>query len=256
MVVDFTAEATSTSGHDAMESELSDACMKVIQEAAKPITLSEIGAACLGGSKPNATLVEVLKELARRAVIHEWPSYRSSQLFSSRSLRSAVEDAFVAALDDAPLTIAKAAKPVRQVLGRVTEERVLAELRGVAPKLAAARKIIQVPVSRQSVVYLSIPYLGRIVPAQSMANLIEQLILDAVTRLQTGHGNYVSIDQLRKSVEVQRFFDAAVIALADQRKLVLGTYGGPRPATDAEKSHYVEDAAGQLFIGVALPRNE
>ena len=76
------------------------------------------------------------------------------------------KSAFVAVLDDAPLTIAKAAKPVRDVLGRVSEESVLAELRGVAPKLAAARKIMQVPVNRQSVVYMSIPYLGRIVPAK------------------------------------------------------------------------------------------
>jgi hypothetical protein len=45
-----------------MHSELSDA---------KPISLSEIGAACLGRTKPNAKLEEVLKQLVGRAVIHE-----------------------------------------------------------------------------------------------------------------------------------------------------------------------------------------
>jgi hypothetical protein len=239
-----------------MESELSDACMRAIKDAAKPITLSEIGAACLGRSKPNATLVQVLKQLAGRAVIHKWPSYRRSQIFDSRPLRAAVEEAFVAALDDAPLTIAKAAKPVSQALGRVSEESVLAELRRAAPSMAAAGKIMQVPVSRQSVVYLSISYLGRVVPPKPASNLIENLILDAVIRLQPGHGNYVSADQLRKSAEFRRFFDAAVIALADQGKLVLGPYGGPRPARDEDKEHYIEDPAGQLFIGIALPRNE
>ena len=44
--------------------------------------------------------------------------------------------------------------------------------------------------------------------------------------------------------------------LADQGKLVLAPYGGPRPETDEERSRYVEDGAGQLFIGVAIPRNE
>jgi hypothetical protein len=239
-----------------MDSELSDACLNAIQKAKKPISLSEIGAVCLGRSKPNAKLVEVLKQLAGRAVIHQWPTYRRSQIFGSRPLRSAVEDAFVATLEHAPLTVAQAAKPISQLIGRVSEKSVLAELRGVAPKLAAARKIMQVPVSRQSVVYLSIPYLGRLVPAKPAASSIEKLILDVVTRLQPEAGNYARVDQLRQSVEFRRFFDAAVIALADQGKLVLAPYGGPRPGTDEERTRYVEDAAGQLFIGIAFPRNE
>jgi hypothetical protein len=163
-----------------MDSELNDACLKAIQKASKPMSLTEIGAACLGRSKPNAKLVETLKQLAGRAVIHEWPSYRRSQIFSNRPLRSAVEDAFVAALDEAPFTIAKAAKPVSQALGRVSAVSVLTELRAVAPKLAAARKIMQVQVNRQSVVYMSIPYLGRLVPANSAAETMEQLIVAAL----------------------------------------------------------------------------
>jgi hypothetical protein len=243
-------------GNDVMDSALSDACLDAIQKATKPITLSEIGAACLGLSKPNAKLVGVLKRLADRAVIHEWPSYRRSQIFSSRPLGSAVEDAFVAALDDAPLTIVKAAKPVSRALGRVSEESVLAELRGVAPKLAASRKIMQVPVNRQSVVYISMTYLGRIVPAKAAPNPPENMIIAAVTRLQPGPGNYVRVDQLRQSPETRRFFDTAVVALADQGHLELAPYGGPRPGTDEERLRYVEDAAGQLFIGVAVPRSK
>ena len=239
-----------------MDSELSDACLNAVWKAKKPMSLGDIGAACLGRSKPNAKLEEALKQLTRRAVIHQWPTYRRSQIFDTRPLRSAVEDAFVAALDDAPLTVAQAAKPISQLLGRVSEKSVLAELRGVAPKLAAARKIMQVPVSRQSVVYMSIPYLGRLVPAKPAVSSIEKPILDAVTRLQPGPGNYARVDQLRQSVEFRRLFDAAVITLADQGKLVLAPYGGPRPQTDEERSRYVEDAAGQLFIGIAFPRNE
>jgi hypothetical protein len=239
-----------------MDSELSDVCLEAIQKAIKPITLSEIGAACLGRSKPNAKLMEVLKLLAGRAVIHEWPSYRRSHIFGSRPLRSAVEDAFVAALDDAPLTIAKAAKPVSRALGRVSEESVLAELRGVAPELAASRKIIQVPVNRQSVVYISMTYLGRIVPVKAAPNTTESMLIAAVARLQPGPGNYVRVAQLRQSAETRCLFDTAVISLADRGRLELAPYGGPRPETDEEISHYVEDPAGQLFIGVALPRNK
>jgi hypothetical protein len=237
-----------------MDTELSNACLNAIRKASKPMSLTEIGAACLR-RKPNAKLVEALKQLAGRAIIHEWPSYRRSQIFANRPLRSAIEDAFVAALDQAPLTIARAAKSVSQVLGRVSQDSVLAELRGVAPKLAAARKIVQVPVNRQSVVYMSIPYLERFVPAKSAGDM-EQWILAAVTRLQSGPGNFVKIDELRKSREFRHFTDAAILSLADQGKLILGHYGGPRPESDDEKSSYLEDPKGQVFIGVAIPRHE
>jgi hypothetical protein len=92
------------------------------------MSLSEIDAGCLGRSKSNAKLIEALKQLTDRAAIHEWPSYRRSQIFSSWPLRSTVEDAFVAVLEGAPLTIAKAAKPVSQALGRVSEDSVLVVL--------------------------------------------------------------------------------------------------------------------------------
>jgi hypothetical protein len=239
-----------------MDSELSDACLEAILKATKPITLSEIGVACLRRSKPNTKLMEALKQLAGRAVIHQWPTYRRSQIFDRRPLRRAVEDAFLAALDNTPLTIAKAAGRISQALGRVSEKSVLAELRKVAPKLVTANKIIQVPVSRQSVVYISILYVGCFVPTKSADSSIEKLILDVVVRLEPGRGNYVSVDQLNRSAELRRFFDGAIIALADQGKLVLAPYGGPRPKTDEERSRYVEDATGQLFVGVAFPRDE
>jgi hypothetical protein len=239
-----------------MEPELSGACLTAIRKASKPMSLTEIAAACLGRSKSNAKLVEAVKQLAGRAVIYEWPSYRKSQIFSNRPLRTAVEYAFVAALDLAPLTVAKAARPVSRALSRVSEDRVLAELRGVAPKLAQARKIIQVTVSRQSVVYISISYLARLVPAKSAADTIEQLIVTAVKGLESGPGNFVEVDELRRSRELRHFVDAAILSLADQGKLILGYYGGPRPESGEEKSRYLEDPKGQLINGVAMPRNE
>jgi hypothetical protein len=239
-----------------MDSELSDACLKAVQKATKPISLTEIGAACLGRPKSNDALVKVLKQLAKQSAIHEWPTYGRSQIFASRSLRGAVEEAFIATLDESPLTIPKAVKPISKNLGRVSEDSVLKELRGVAPKLSASGKIIQVPVTRQSVVYMSIPYLGRLLPAKQAANPVEKSIVDGVTRLQPGSGNYVRVDLLRQSAELRRYFDASVIALADQGKLVLAPYGGPRPQSDEERLNYVEDAAGELFIGVAFPREE
>ena len=143
-----------------------------------------------------------------------------------------------------------------RALGRVSEDCVLVELKAAAPKLAADRKIIQVPVNRQTVVYMSIGYLQRLVPAKPAADTMEQFILTAVSKLQSGPGNFVSVDELRRSRELRHFVDTVIISLADKRKLILGIYGGPRPRNDEEKSIYLEDPKGQLFIGVAIPRNE
>jgi hypothetical protein len=239
-----------------MESELRSACLTALQTTSKPMSLSEIGAACLGRSKPNVKLIEALQQLTDQAAIYEWPSYRRSRIFSERPLRSAVADAFVALLDGAPLTIAKAARPVSQALGRVSEGRVLAELRGVATKLAEARKIVQAPVNRQSVVYISIPYLERLLPAKSAAHTIERLIVAAVKGLQSGPGNFVRVDELRKSRALRDVVDTIIISLAERGKLILGHYGGPRPQNDEEKSRYLEDSKGQLFVAVAIPRIE
>ncbi|MGO9171911.1 MAG: hypothetical protein ACLP7P_08105 [Rhodomicrobium sp.] len=239
-----------------MDGALAEACLEKIQKASKPMSLAEIRSACVGRSKANGRLVEALKELVDRAIIHEWPSYRRSQIFGSQPLRSAVEEAFVTALDEAPLTIPKAAKPVSRSLGRVSEESVLAELRVVAPKMAAARKIIQVPINRQSVVYMSLDYLRRLVPGKSAAEAMEQWIIATLKELQSGPGNFVGIDELRRSRQLRRFVDSAIISLADKRKLILGHYGGPRPTNDEEKSSYLEDLKGQLVIAVALPRSE
>jgi hypothetical protein len=242
-----------------MESALSSACLAKIQAASKPMSLSEISAACLGRREPNAELKQALKQLTDRAEIHEWPSYRRSPLFGGRSLRSAVEDAFVAVLDEAPFTIAKAAKSVSQAVGRVSEENARNELRAVASKLAGACKIVQVPISRQSVVYMSLSYVGRLAPTQSAAeatNTFDQLIITAVNHLQSGPGNFVPVEELRKSSAIRDFIDAAIISLADQGKLVLGRYGGPRPEDDVERTRFLEDRKGQLFVGIATPRND
>jgi hypothetical protein len=242
-----------------MESELSSACLEKIQAASKPMSLSEISAACFGRPKPTAKLTEALKHLVDRATVYEWPSYRTSRIFSGRPLRSAVEDAFVALLDDAPLTVSKAAKPVSQFIGRVSEEKVLAELRTAAPKVAAAHRIVQVPISRQSVVYMSPSYLGRLVPTKPThgpTETLDQLIVAAIKKLESGPGNFVSVQELRSSRALHDAMDATIISLADQGRLMLGHYGGPRPESDEEKSRYLEDKKGQLVIGIAIPRKE
>jgi hypothetical protein len=170
-----------------MESALSSACLEKIRAASKPMSFREISAACLGREDPNAKqkaeLTAALENLTARAEIYKWPPYKTSQLFYSHSLQDVVEKTFIAVLDTAPLTVSKANGPVSRIVGKVSQDNVLTELRRAAPKLAAARQIVQIPINRQTVAYMSLTYLENLAPTKSkieLANAFDQLILSAV----------------------------------------------------------------------------
>jgi hypothetical protein len=243
-------------GKESMNSELRAACIRAIQQAKKPMTVVEIGAACLIRGKPTEKLAGPLDELSASALIHEWPKYRNTRIFWNRPLRSAVDEAFIAVLDSAPLTVPKAAKPVSKLLQRASESSVLSELKLVAPRLAATHRIMHVAVNRQSVVYLSFAYVGRLLPGRGPETSIETTVVEAVKRLQSGPGNFVRIDHLRNAPELRGILDATVIRLAEKGELVLGRYDGPRPVPEEDKWNYVEDERAELFIGAAVPRGK
>jgi hypothetical protein len=243
-----------------MISDIKDVCLAVIERAEAPLTISQIASAAGSGKKPGAKFSsEVTDELSRlteSSSVFEWPRYGASRIFWKRSLREAMEDAFVQVLDREALTLTKAAKPVSKLLRRVSEKRALAELKLAAPPLAAAKRVAQVALSRQSVVYFSFGYLERLLPAREEEASLGSALLSAVERLQSGPGNYVRIDHLRKALELRKGLDEAALALARQGKLLLTRYDGVRPLPDEEKWNYVEDEQGELFTGAALPLGE
>jgi len=241
-----------------MNSELQDACIAAVQQAEGPLTASQIGAAARGGKKPGAKftreVAEALSQLPDESGIREWPRHGRSRIFAKTSFREGLENAFLKALDAEPLTVPKAAKPVSKLLQRVSESHALAELKTAAPQLASARRVLQVAMNRQSVVYLSFDYLQRLIPARGPESSIADSILAVVERLQSGPGNYVRIDHLRNTLEMRKPVDDAAIELAEKGRLVLGRYDGPRPVPEEDKWNYIEDRRGELFIGLALPR--
>ncbi len=185
-----------------------------------------------------------------------WPDYGKSKVFGNQPLANAVSDALVKALDAGPLTAAQAAAPVSKLLQRVSQGRALAELKPVARQLVEAKRILFVAPNKQTVVYFSFPYLQRLLPARATAPSIQEAILSAIENLQSETGNYVRIDHLRNAPEFRKPLDAAALALARAGKVVLGRYDGPRPVPEENKSSYIEDERGELYIGIALPRGE
>ncbi len=236
-----------------------DACMAVVRQSAAPMTAAEIGAACLGKkptAKFNATLVAELSRLPAESGVHEWPKNGRSRIFCGRSFRVCVEEALLQALAEQPLTVAQAAKPVAKILRRASQAAALKEIKAAAPALVSANRILAFAINRQSVVYFSFAWLERLLPARPSASALSEAIREGVLQLQSGAGNYVRVDRLRNTSAIRRAVDRAAIELADAGKLILTRYDGPKPVPDTEKTNYIEDAGGDLFIGVALPRSE
>jgi ribosomal protein L17 len=189
--------------------------------------------------------------------IYLWPNYKGSPLFYSRPLAVCIEETLLHALEEEPLTATKAGSAVKKALKVVSKEKVLKEVKVLLPKLVTSGAVKRVAANRQAVIYLSRSWMAAetAVGVDEKASL-KSAILGAIARMQSGPGNYVRVDHLRLAPETRSIFDKIVIDLADKRELVLTRYNGPRPLPDDQKWVFVEDGSGELFIGVALPRNQ
>ncbi len=74
-------------------------------------------------------------------------------------------------------------------------------------------------------------------------------IMQTMEKLQSGEGNYVQISKLRS--ELGPGADAEIMKLANEGRLMLGRYGGPRPD---DLSRFLVGEKGELFHAVAIPR--
>lgn len=245
-----------------IDSGAMDTCITVLKQSATPLTVADI-AGSLGkkkNSKFNTQLAQELSRLSPDSDVYEWPKHGNSRIYCARPIRESIEAALLNALGDQPLTAAKAAKPVSKALGRVSEKTALKEIKSLVPVLVSANRILAFPVNRQSVIYFSFVWLERLMPAPApqaqLSDVMSEAILEGVRQLQSGIGNYVRIDHLRNAPVIRRILDKAVIDLADAGKIVLTRYNGPRPAPEETQVNYVEDDAGELFVGVALSHPE
>jgi hypothetical protein len=237
--------------------EQMEAAKATLLRAGGPMTIGQIRAAIKDHVKVSGPALfkqEMGKALAEEADVYVWPDYRRSQLYWSRSVASCVEGALLAALDEGWLNITRAGRSVKKALRYLSEQRALAETKDLLPRLAASGKIVRLPVTRQSAIYLSRNWMAKQAHPGAAKDALSDVIPGVVARLQSGPGNYVRVDHLRHAREICAVFDKAIIGLADAGQLVLGAFDGPRPAAPEEAWLYVEDDRGELFIGVALPR--
>jgi SNF2 family DNA or RNA helicase len=93
-------------------------------------------------------------------------------------------------------------------------------------------------------------------PVPGEENAFLKGMADAEWETETRLGNFVAVDEVRKQFPTMTrgVFDAAVFRLARAGHLVLGGYDGPRPLPGEDLSKFVEDENGNLYIGLARPR--
>ena len=240
-----------------MTSELLEGARCAVQRSVGPITISQIMSAVKREMKvPNQTrfAAEIKESLPRLAGMYVWPKFGSTAPFCSRSLAACAEEALLQALDEEPLTATNAASAVKKALRYVSEKQILKEIKVLLPRLTTSGVLVRLAVGQLGS-YLSPRWMANRARADGSDSPLASLIPQVIARLQSGPGNYVRVDHLRMAPEIRAVLDKEVIQLADTGKLVLGRYDGPLPVPEEYEWSYIEDERGDLFAGIALPRN-
>jgi len=241
-----------------MTGELLEAAKLAVQRSPGPMTVSQIGAAVQRQTKvkgKDRLPAEIRASLPGIAGIYVWPKFRNSPLFCSRPLALCVEQALLRALDEEPLSVIKAGSAVKKALRYVSEKHILKEIRVLLPRQTASGAIVRLATGRQSAIYLSRNWMAKRARVDGGDIALTSIIPADIARLQSGPGNYVRVDHLRLAPEIRGIFDKTVIELADRRQVVLAHFDGPYPVPEDQKWTYIEDDEGELFIGIALPRD-
>ncbi len=125
----------------------------------------------------------------------------------------------------------------------------LGELLG-APPQAAVTEALQTSVVRSPSV--APPVAASQPPVSGLANIILRKMVEIEPRA-TG-GALVSLRNLRRALSMDKeVFDRTIIALANDQKIVLHQHSYPAGLSDEERSGYVDDGQGRLYVGAALP---
>jgi hypothetical protein len=245
--------------------ELLEAAMTVLRRSSAPMTLAQIWTAAKretrAPAKDKDRFANELRELTpEQAGVYSWPEFQRSAVYCSRPLESCVEEALLRSLDEQPLDQTRVAQEKRaSLLARplrlVSKTQVAKQINLLLPRLSASGAIVRLSAGRQAAVYLSKKWMAMQAGGRAGDDALRSVLPQVVARLQSGPGNYVRVDHLRLAPEILAIFDRAVIELADRRQLVLGHFDGPYPVPDDRKWNYVEDGRGELFVGVALPRD-
>jgi hypothetical protein len=90
-------------------------------------------------------------------------------------------------------------------------------------------------------------------PEEPVIEAPSERVSAAVERMESSRGNYVSVDEVRRSVPEAT--DMVLIRMAEEGKLILGAYDGPKPIPPVRRHEFIFDEYGNIYIAVARPRS-
>lgn len=243
-----------------MDQAILQACVAKLRESDEPLTVSAIRDRLDKALRfPLAGMKEVGRELDGAAVA-KWPAYRSQKArYWHRELADCVLESVLEFLSCKPATLEQSAGEIRKHLPGVSKARTETEVKTILPGLLADGRVHQEVLARKAWYFSQVWARG--IGGSTDGPLKEEdelkkAVLQSVESLESAPGNYVAVYKLRIASAVNTRFDEAVIALAEEGRLVLTEYDGPRPVPDEKAHEYVKDEQGRLYIGIARPRRE
>ena len=254
------------------------AASRLLEQQRGPMTLKQLAKKVTGSDTSNKAKLffsdfpQAAASTGSELKIFLWPGKQGRAAYAGESLRTAVETALLNVLERQPLTLSKAIEAVGRAFPAtiVSRTRIVAEARIAARELAARNLLLLQPCNRQVVMLFSRSWIQRwsefakalphATPVATQPNIqppttpaLSEELPTLVARLQEAPGFFVPVSKLRATEEVLNLFDAAVLTLARQRHLLLAEYDGPQSLALENRSNYIQDRNGQLFLAVALP---
>jgi hypothetical protein len=268
--------------------ELDVLVRQVLAESPEPLSAARISKALPRGLRPTGeVLVRRLRSLAASGVIHTWTRSR----FGARAPEEAARQAILGVLEGRALARSKLERSLARVLRGAGEKAVAAALRGLvadgrvfrlppAPRGRAPRfglapanpadyvepglsrlvaAIAKKGFSTEAVRAALARALGAVTPlAPAAAASDEDAVVAAIMRLdpQAARGALVYLPHVRVAL-ADRFaskaaFDRAVLALAAQRRVQVGTHPVPAQLSEREREAMVPDGTGGFFMAIGL----
>lgn len=139
-----------------MTNELLEAAKAVIQRSAGPMTVKQVKDAVAGKGKTFGA--DLRRGLQGQTEINVWKS-GNSYAFAGRPIAAYVEAALLRALEERPLTVAKAAEVVK--VPHLSKERFRIVAKVALSRPEVSDKLFSFPASRQSVIYFSRSWMAK-----------------------------------------------------------------------------------------------
>ena len=240
-----------------------ESCLSVLRESEAPLNVSNILKLLAEPDKVHKKSIPEIGSRLEAAGAHKWPPQRgAASRYWHHTVAGHISAVLVENLDRQPLTLALAAGLIKASI--LSKDRAVVEVK-TQLLLLEELQVRQQVLADKKIWYFSKAWAQRLADASPVSSNVSSTLSspsfkDAIVRsieaLESGPGNYVPVYKLRLASGANAHFDRQIVELADENRLVMTAYNGPRPVPEEQAHDYVQDEQGRLYIGIARPRKE